>query len=118
MVSFGRAAAGYGLLLRGDPSRCRAAPAGAACAPFTPVRAAESGFFVPGQTRDVRRVRAAGSRAASIAIHCAFGTQILLGIATVMSGVALWLAVLHQAVGALLVAASVVLVLAWLAASR
>ncbi len=43
-------------------------------------------------------------RKASIAIHSAFGTQILLGIATVMSGVALWLAVLHQAVGALLVA--------------
>ena len=44
-------------------------------------------------------------RKASIAIHSAFGTQILLGIATVMTGVALWLAVLHQAVGALLVAA-------------
>ena len=47
------------------------------------------------------------SRKASIAIHAAFGTQILLGIATVMSGVALWLAVLHQAVAALLVAAFV-----------
>ena len=45
------------------------------------------------------------SRRASIAIPSALGTQILLGIATVMSGVALWLAVLHQAVGALLVAA-------------
>ena len=43
-------------------------------------------------------------RRASIAIHSAFGTQILIGIATVMTGVALWLAVLHQAVGALLVA--------------
>lgn len=43
-------------------------------------------------------------RKASIAIHSAFGTQILIGIATVMTGVALWLAVLHQAVGALLVA--------------
>ena len=32
--------------------------------------------------------------------------QILLGIATVMSGVALWLAATHQAVGALLVAAT------------
>lgn len=31
--------------------------------------------------------------------------QILLGIATVLSGVALWLAVAHQLVGALLVAA-------------
>jgi len=46
-------------------------------------------------------------RRASIAIHSAFGVQILLGIATVMTGVALWLAALHQAVGALLVAAAV-----------
>jgi len=45
------------------------------------------------------------SRRASVAIHCAFGVQIVLGIATVLSGVALWLAVAHQAVGALLVAA-------------
>ena len=44
-------------------------------------------------------------RRASIAIHAALGTQILLGIATVTSGVALPLAALHQAVGALLVAA-------------
>jgi len=50
-----------------------------------------------------RRVRAA-HRPASIAIHSAFGTQILLGIATVMSGIAIWLAVLHQLVGALLLA--------------
>jgi cytochrome c oxidase assembly protein subunit 15 len=54
-----------------------------------------------------RRVLAAGSRPASIAIHSAFGTQILLGIFTVLSGVAIWLAALHQAVGALLVAATV-----------
>jgi cytochrome c oxidase assembly protein subunit 15 len=54
-----------------------------------------------------RKVRAAGSRAASIAIHSAFGTQILLGIFTVLSGVALALAALHQAVGALLVATTV-----------
>ncbi len=54
-----------------------------------------------------RKVRAAGSRFASIAIHSAFGTQILLGIFTVVSGVAIWLAALHQAVGALLVAATV-----------
>jgi cytochrome c oxidase assembly protein subunit 15 len=52
-----------------------------------------------------RRVRRT-ERGASIAVHSAFGTQILLGIATVWSGVALWLAVLHQAVGALLVAAT------------
>lgn len=44
-------------------------------------------------------------RRASIAIHSAFGIQILLGIATVLTGVALWLAVAHQVVGALLVAA-------------
>ena len=52
-----------------------------------------------------RRVRPLDRRA-SIAIHSALGTQILLGIATVMSGVDLTLAVLHQAVGALLVAAT------------
>ncbi len=52
-----------------------------------------------------RRVRAL-ERRASIAIHSAFGTQIVLGIATVLSGMALWLAVLHQLVGALLVAAT------------
>lgn len=51
-----------------------------------------------------RRVRPLDRRA-SIAIHSAFGVQILLGIATVMSGVSLWLAVAHQGVGALLVAA-------------
>jgi cytochrome c oxidase assembly protein subunit 15 len=52
-----------------------------------------------------RRVRPLDRRA-SIAIHSALGTQILLGIATVMSGIALPLAALHQAVGALLVAAT------------
>jgi len=46
-------------------------------------------------------------RAASIAIHSAFGTQILLGIATVIEGVPLLLAALHQAVGALVVATAV-----------
>jgi cytochrome c oxidase assembly protein subunit 15 len=55
-----------------------------------------------------RKVRQTpGGRRASIAIHAAFGTQVLLGIATVLSGVAIWLAALHQAVGALLVAATV-----------
>ena len=53
-----------------------------------------------------RRVRPLDRRA-SIAIHSAFGTQILLGIATVLTGVALSLAALHQAVAALLVAATV-----------
>jgi len=46
-------------------------------------------------------------RPASIAIHSTFGTQILLGILTVLTGVAIWLAALHQAVGALVVAATV-----------
>ena len=41
---------------------------------------------------------------ASRAIHSAFGTQILLGIATVMTGMNIVLAVLHQAIGALVVA--------------
>lgn len=45
-------------------------------------------------------------RRASIAIHSAFGIQILLGIATVWTGVDLWVAVAHQGVGALLVAAT------------
>ena len=54
-----------------------------------------------------RRVRGAGCRPASIAIHSAFGTQIIVGILTVLSGVAIWLAVLHQAIGAALVAATV-----------
>ena len=53
-----------------------------------------------------RRIRKK-SRLASIAIHSAFGTQILLGIATVMTGIDIHLAVLHQAVGALLVAATI-----------
>ena len=52
-----------------------------------------------------RKVRA-GHRPASSAIHSAVGTQILLGIATVMSGMSLWIAVLHQLCGALLVAAT------------
>ena len=42
-------------------------------------------------------------RRAAVALHVAYGVQILLGIATVVSGVALWLAVAHQLVGALLV---------------
>ncbi len=54
-----------------------------------------------------RRTRKAGSRATSVAIHSAFGIQILLGVATVMTGLNIVLAVSHQAVGALLVAATV-----------
>ena len=48
------------------------------------------------------RVRAQ-SRQASIAIHSTYGIQILLGIATVITGVSIYFAVLHQAVGALVV---------------
>jgi len=55
--------------------------------------------------RQVKKVE--GARPAAIAIHSAFGTQIVLGILTVLSGIAIWLAVLHQATGALLVAATV-----------
>ena len=51
-----------------------------------------------------RRVKPLDHGAAR-AIHIAFGTQILLGIATVLTGVPLSLAVLHQAVGALLLLA-------------
>jgi enediyne biosynthesis protein E4 len=42
----GRMAASYGLLLRGD-----------GIGGFAPLRAAESGFVVPGQARDIQRVR-------------------------------------------------------------
>lgn len=51
-----------------------------------------------------RRVRPL-DRKASVAIHSAFGVQILLGIAVVVAGVPLWLAVSHQLVAALLVVA-------------
>ena len=54
-----------------------------------------------------RRVKKAGVRRASAAIHSAFGIQIILGIATVMTGVNIVLAVSHQAVGALVVASTV-----------
>jgi cytochrome c oxidase assembly protein subunit 15 len=54
-----------------------------------------------------REVRRAGSRQASIAIHSAFGTQIILGIAVLTTGVFLPIAVAHQAVGALVLASTV-----------
>ena len=54
-----------------------------------------------------RKLRPFDQRA-SIAIHSAFGTQIVLGIAVVVTGMELWLAAAHQLVGALLVAS-----LAW-----
>ena len=52
--------------------------------------------------RKARRI----DRNASRAIHIAFGTQLLLGIATVMTDVSITLAALHQLTGALLVAAT------------
>jgi hypothetical protein len=48
----GRMAASYGLLLRGDGK-----------GGFMPSRALESGFFVPGQSRDIQRVRTAAGDA-------------------------------------------------------
>ncbi len=54
-----------------------------------------------------RRVRKS-ERRASVAVHSAFGVMVILGIATVLSGVSLWVAVAHQLTGALLVAS-----LAW-----
>lgn len=52
-----------------------------------------------------RRARSIDRRA-SIALHSAFGTMIVLGIATVMTEVSMWLAVAHQLTGALLVAST------------
>ena len=51
-----------------------------------------------------RKVRGQ-ARLASVALHTAFGTMVVLGIATVLTNVSLWVAVLHQLNGALLVAA-------------
>jgi cytochrome c oxidase assembly protein subunit 15 len=53
-----------------------------------------------------RQAKAVGDRKASVALHVTVGVQILLGIATVLSGIALPIAVLHQAVGALVVMAT------------
>ncbi|MEO1046424.1 MAG: COX15/CtaA family protein [Pseudomonadota bacterium] len=53
-----------------------------------------------------RKVRHSDRRI-SLAVHTAFGTQIFLGIATVMTQVNITLAVLHQAVGALVVLSTV-----------
>lgn len=54
-----------------------------------------------------RKLKARHERLVSVVLHCAFGTQVLLGICTVWSGVTLWVAVAHQLCGALLVAATV-----------
>lgn len=50
-----------------------------------------------------RRVRKT-DRAASIAVHSAFGVMVILGITTVLTEVELWVAAAHQLTGALLVA--------------
>jgi cytochrome c oxidase assembly protein subunit 15 len=52
-----------------------------------------------------RRVRT-HDRLASVMLNVTFGVMVLLGIATVMSGVSLWIAASHQLVGALLVAST------------
>ena len=54
-----------------------------------------------------RHLRARHRREVSIAVHAAFGLQILLGVFTVWSGVSLWIAVAHQLIGALVLAATV-----------
>ncbi len=46
-------------------------------------------------------------RLASVVLHSVFGTQVLVGIITVMTGVSFVPALLHQAVGALVVASTV-----------
>jgi cytochrome c oxidase assembly protein subunit 15 len=51
-----------------------------------------------------RRAKAAGGRRESALIHSAVGTQILLGIWTLLSGVDITLAVAHQGMGVLLLA--------------
>ncbi|WP_230772148.1 COX15/CtaA family protein [Sphingomonas sp. Leaf4] len=50
-----------------------------------------------------RAAKRAGHPKVARALHIAFGTQILLGIATVVTGVRIEVAALHQLVGALLV---------------
>ena len=54
-----------------------------------------------------RKIKKNHPRIISISIHSAIGLQMLLGIATVMTGMNIVLAVLHQAVGALVVASVV-----------
>lgn len=54
-----------------------------------------------------RHLRVRHRREVSIAVHAAFGLQIVLGVFTVWSGVSLWIAVAHQLIGALVLAATV-----------
>ena len=51
-----------------------------------------------------RRAKAVGARREAILVHAAVGTQIFLGIATLMSGVRLPIAAAHQATAVLLLA--------------
>ena len=53
---FGRMGASFGLMLRGNGKGS-----------FTPVRAPESGFMVPGQTRDIQRIRTANGELIMVA---------------------------------------------------
>jgi cytochrome c oxidase assembly protein subunit 15 len=53
------------------------------------------------------RAKRAGGRLESLAVHITVGLQILLGIATLMSGVQLQLAVAHQGMATLVIAAFV-----------
>jgi cytochrome c oxidase assembly protein subunit 15 len=53
------------------------------------------------------RAKRAGGRGESLALHIVVGLQILLGIATLMSGVQLHLAVAHQGMATLVIAAFV-----------
>ncbi|MFD1786908.1 COX15/CtaA family protein [Sphingomonas floccifaciens] len=54
-----------------------------------------------------RAAKRAGNRRAAVMIHATVGTQILLGIATVVMGVPIWIAALHQFVGALVLISAV-----------
>ncbi|MCF8709459.1 COX15/CtaA family protein [Rhizorhapis sp. SPR117] len=54
------------------------------------------------------RTQRVGSKGPAHAVMTLVGLQIILGISTLLSGVALWIAVAHQAVAALLVAATVI----------
>ena len=47
------------------------------------------------------------SKNSEVPVREQLATQIILGILTVLSGIAVWLAVIHQATGALLVAGTV-----------
>lgn len=54
--------------------------------------------------RQIRRT----NRRAAVALHISYGTMALLGIATILTQVSLWVAVAHQFVGAILVASTAI----------